>query len=140
MKLNAKRTILIGFAFLSICSFWQLYNSVIPLILTNTFKMDETLSGVIMAADNVLALFLLPLFGMLSDRCKSPLGRRMPFIVFGTLISVALMLFLPLLDNSYFAAPAMWKEIAFIAVLLCLLVAMGTYRSPAIALMPDLTP
>ena len=140
MKLNAKRTILIGFAFLSICSFWQLYNSVIPLILTNTFKMDETLSGVIMAADNVLALFLLPLFGMLSDRCKSPLGRRMPFIVFGTLISVALMLFLPLLDNSYFAAPAMWKEIAFIAVLLCLLVAMGTYRSPAVALMPDLTP
>jgi maltose/moltooligosaccharide transporter len=140
MKLNAKRTVLIGFAFLSICSFWQLYNSVIPLILTNTFKMDETFSGLIMAADNVLALFLLPLFGMLSDRCKSPYGRRMPFILFGTLAAVVLMLFLPLLDNSYFAAPALWKEVAFIVVLLCLLVAMGTYRSPAVALMPDLTP
>ena len=70
MKLNANRTILIGFAFLSICSFWQLYNSVIPLILTNTFKMDETLSGVIMAADNVLALFLLPLFRLAGTLIK----------------------------------------------------------------------
>ncbi|NCB32410.1 MAG: MFS transporter, partial [Erysipelotrichia bacterium] len=72
MKLNVKRTVLVGFAFLSISAFWQMYNNVIPLMLTNTFKMNETWSGVIMAADNVLALFLLPLFGSLSDRCKSP--------------------------------------------------------------------
>ncbi|MCI2048265.1 MAG: MFS transporter [Lachnospiraceae bacterium] len=140
MKLNVKRTVLVGFAFLSICSFWQMYNSVIPLILTNTFHLNETFSGVIMAADNILALFLLPLFGSLSDRCRSPHGRRMPFIVAGTLSAVVLMLFLPLLDNSYSAAPAAWKQFLFIAVLLVLLVAMGTYRSPAVALMPDVTP
>ena len=63
MKLNSRRTILTGLAFLSICAFWQMYDSVIPLILTKTFHMNETFSGAIMAADNVLALFLLPLLG-----------------------------------------------------------------------------
>ena len=140
MKLNTKRTILIGLAFLSITAFWQMYNSVIPLILTNTFHLDETVSGIIMAADNILAIFLLPLFGTLSDRCQSPLGRRMPFILFGTLAAAALMMFLPILDNSYSAAPASWKMILFIAVLLCLLIVMGIWRSPAVALMPDATP
>lgn len=140
MSLNTKRTVLVGFAFLSICAFWQMYNSVIPLILTNTFHMSETLSGIIMSADNILALFLLPLFGAISDRCKSPLGRRRPFILFGTAAAVALMLFLPILDNSYAAAPAAWKLGAFILVLGGLLVAMGSYRSPAVALMPDVTP
>lgn len=62
MKLDNKRTILTGFAFLSICAFWQMYNSIVPLILTNTFHLNETYSGAIMAADNILALFLLPLF------------------------------------------------------------------------------
>ena len=85
MKLNTRRTILAGFAFLSICAFWQMYDNLVPLILTNTFHMNETLSGVIMAADNVLALFMLPLFGSLSDKCGSKLGRRRPFILFGTL-------------------------------------------------------
>ena len=57
MKLNVKRTVLIGFAFFSICAFWQMYNSVIPLMLTNTLHLDETISGALMALDNVLALF-----------------------------------------------------------------------------------
>ena len=124
MKLNVRRTVLVGFAFLSICAFWQMYNSVIPLILTNTFHMNEMYSGIVMAADNLLALFLLPLFGTLSDRCRSPLGRRMPFVLFGTLAAVILMLGLPVLDNSYAAAPAGWKLTAFICVLGGLLVAM----------------
>jgi len=140
MKLNVKRTVLVGFAFFSISAFWQMYNNVIPLMLTNTFNMNETLSGVIMAADNILALFLLPLFGTISDRCKSPLGKRMPFIVFGTLGAIVLMMFLPILDNSFYASPSAWKLGLFIGVLLCLLVVMGTYRSPAVALMPDVTP
>ena len=67
MKLNYKRTILIGLAFLSISAFWQMYDNVVPLILKNTFGMGESVSGVVMAADNVLALFLLPIFGTLSD-------------------------------------------------------------------------
>ena len=81
MKLNYKRTILIGMAFMSISAFWQMYDNVVPLVLSNSFQLDETLTGVIMAADNVLALFLLPIFGSLSDKVKSPLGKRMPFIL-----------------------------------------------------------
>ena len=140
MKLNIRRTVLIGTAFLSICAFWQMYNSVIPLMLTNTFHINETFSGAIMAADNVLALFLLPLFGSLSDKSRSPLGKRRPYILRGTIAAVILMLLIPVLDDSYSSAPSSWKIFLFILVLGCLLVAMGSYRSPAVALMPDVTP
>ena len=140
MKLNTNRTVLVGFAFLSICAFWQMYDNLVPKILTETFGIGESISGVIMASDNILALFLLPLFGGLSDKCTSRLGRRRPFILFGTLASVALMMALPLLTDSYHAAPAMWKTVCFIITLGLLLIAMGTYRSPAVALMPDVTP
>ena len=140
MKLDTKRTILTGFAFLSICAFWQMYDNLVPLILTGTFHLNETISGTIMAADNVLALFLLPFFGSLSDRCRSSLGRRRPFILFGTLASMVLMLLLPLWADSYNAAPSAGKLALFIVSLGLLLVAMGTYRSPAVALMPDITP
>ena len=140
MKLNVKRTVLVGFAFLAISAFWQMYDNLVPKILTETFGIGESLSGVIMAADNVLALFLLPLFGGLSDKCTSKLGRRRPFILFGTLVSVALMMALPALTDSYHTAPSTWKTLCFILTLGMLLVAMGTYRSPAVALMPDVTP
>ena len=140
MKLDNKRTILTGFAFLSICAFWQMYNSIVPLILTNTFHLNETYSGAIMAADNVLALFLLPLFGAISDRTSTKIGKRMPFILFGTGLAIILMNLLPMIDNSYAAAPSSFKTISFVVVLGLLLVAMGTYRSPAVALMPDITP
>ena len=140
VKLDTRKTVLVGMAFLSICAFWQMYNNVIPLILTNTFHLNETISGVIMAADNVLALFLLPLFGGLSDKCQTRIGRRRPFVLAGTIAAVILMMLLPLLDDSYFTAAATWKLAAFIGILGCLLVAMGTYRSPAVALMPDVTP
>ena len=140
MKLNNKRTILVGLAFLSICAFWQMHDNVIPLILTKTFHMNETYSGVIMAADNILALFLLPFFGSLSDRTSTKLGKRMPFILFGTGCAVILMNLLPLLDNSYAAEPSPLKLASFVIVLALLLIAMGTYRSPAVALMPDVTP
>ena len=140
MKLNNKRTILVGLAFLSICAFWQMYDNVIPLILTKTFHMNETYSGAIMAADNILALFLLPFFGSLSDRTSTKLGKRMPFILFGTGCAVILMNLLPLLDNSYAAEPSPLKLASFVIVLALLLITMGTYRSPSVALMPDVTP
>ena len=140
MKLNVKRTILVGFAFLSISAFWQMYDNLVPKILTETFGIGESISGVIMAADNVLALFLLPLFGGLSDKCSSPLGRRRPFILWGTLAAVVMMLALPLLTDSFHAAPASWKTVCFVIALGMLLITMGTYRSPAVALMPDVTP
>ncbi len=140
MKLNNKRTILVGLAFLSICSFWQMYDNVIPLILTKTFKLHETFSGAIMAADNILALFLLPFFGALSDKTTTRLGKRTPYIIGGTAAAVILLNILPVLDNSYYAAPSTGKMVAFVICLGLLLIAMGTYRSPAVALMPDVTP
>ena len=133
MKLNYKRTLLVGLAFLSICAFWQLYDNVVPLILKNTFNVPDDIAGVIMALDNVLALFLLPLFGKLSDGCRTRLGRRMPFIIGGTLGAVILMNLLPAADRQQ-------NLVMFIIALGLLLIAMGTYRSPAVALMPDVTP
>lgn len=133
MKLNYKRTVLIGLAFLSICAFWQMYDSIIPLILQNTFGIGETLTGTIMAADNVLAIFLLPLFGALSDKTDTRVGRRMPFIVTGTVLAVIFLMLLPIADRQI-------NVVLFIVSLFALLVSMGLYRSPAVALMPDLTP
>ena len=140
MKLDNKRTVLTGLAFLSICAFWQMYNSIVPLLLTNTFHLNETYSGMIMAADNILALFLLPLFGSLSDKTSTRIGKRMPYVLFGTGAAIILMNILPIIDNSYSAAPSGFKTVSFVIVLGLLLVAMGTYRSPAVALMPDITP
>ena len=133
MKLNYKRTVLIGLAFLSICAFWQMYDNIIPLILQNTFGIGETLTGAIMAADNVLAIFLLPLFGALSDKTDTRFGRRMPFIVTGTVLAVIFLMLLPIADRQV-------NVVLFIVSLFALLVSMGLYRSPAVALMPDLTP
>lgn len=133
MKLNYKRTLLIGLAFLSISAFWQMYDNIIPLILKNTFHMKETMTGVIMAGDNVLALFLLPIFGALSDKVDTKIGKRMPFILGGTALAVILLMILPYADRTQ-------NLVMFIVVLFMLLISMGLYRSPAVALMPDLTP
>ncbi|MGN0388099.1 MAG: MFS transporter [Suilimivivens sp.] len=133
MKLNYRRTFLIGLAFLSICAFWQMYDNIIPLILQNTFGIGETITGAIMAADNVLALFLLPVFGAISDRVDTKFGKRMPFIVGGTVLAVIFLMILPAADRRE-------NLILFVIALFALLVSMGLYRSPAVALMPDLTP
>ena len=133
MKLNTKRTIFIGLAFLSISAFWQMYDSIIPLILQNTFHLNESVIGAIMAMDNVLAVFLLPLIGTLSDKVNTPIGKRMPFILGGTAAAVVLMMLLPLADASA-------NLTLFILALALTLLAMAMYRSPAVALMPDLTP
>ena len=133
MKLNYKRTFLVGLAFLSICAFWQMYDNIIPLILQGTFHLNETLTGAIMAADNVLAVFLLPLLGSLSDKADTRWGKRTPFIVVGTVLAVVLMMLLPHADKT-------GNFVLFVISLFFLLIAMGLYRSPAVALMPDLTP
>ena len=160
MKLNYKRTFLIGFAFFGILLLWQVYDSWCPTFLTDIFARRfygmssadlkasdpnhilhvQWIVGIIMACDNLAALILLPLFGRLSDRTHTKIGKRMPFILFGTGCAVILMNILPLLDNSYAAQPSGLKTASFVIVLGLLLVAMGTYRSPAVALMPDVTP
>lgn len=133
MKLNYKRTFLIGLAFLSISAFWQMYDSIVPLMLQNTFHLGETVTGALMAMDNVLAIFLLPFFGALSDKADTRIGKRMPFIVVGTVLAVAFLMLLDAADRS----ENLWM---FVGVLFLILLAMGLYRSPAVALMPDLTP
>ena len=220
MKLNYKRTICVGFAFFLICAFWQAYDNTIPMILTNKFGMSQAWSGLIMALDNVLALFMLPLFGALSDKTNHPLGRRTPYILYGTIVAVVAFLALSFVDGiqlrhikeaariddpaslaviyeaekdetlltpdgETFVLSEMFTEeeftmirstakvvgggtepsprytsyvvparqayarsvtsshpstlILFIALLLIVLIAMATFRSPAVALMPDVT-
>jgi len=158
MKLNYKRTFLVGLAFFSISAFWQMYDFVIPLILGDTYNLNYKQTGVIMGLDNLLALFLLPLFGALSDKK----GVRMPFIKFGTALAVVFMMFIPLLQNNnvavsnavadffvrlfptlqthYEATVRIASLGLFFLALGVLLVSMGLYRSPAVALMADVTP
>ena len=133
MKLNYRRTFFIGLAFMSISAFWQLYDSIVPLILKHTFEIGDTLAGGIMAIDNILALFMLPLFGAFSDKVSTAIGKRMPFILGGTAVAVISMVLIPVADNLV-SLPL------FVLVLLVALVAMSTYRSPAVALMPYVTP
>ena len=184
MKLNYKRTILVGFAFFLICTFWNAYDTIIPKILTDKFGMTQANSGIIMALDNVLALFMLPLFGTVSDKCRHRLGRRTPFILYGTIVAAVLLVGLSFVDNmqlknieavakiddpaaleilydaeqdeiiqtpdgqvvparQLYARQATKANprtlVLFIAVLLVILIAMATFRSPAVALMPDVT-
>lgn len=133
MKLDVKRTIIVGLAFMGISAFWQLYDFIIPLVLTNVFYASDTISGFVMSLDNILALVMLPLFGSLSDKTQTRFGKRMPFIIGGTVITVLSMTVLPYaidLDNV----------IVFVIGLLLVLFALSSYRSPAVALMPDVTP
>ena len=171
MKLNYKRTILVGFAFFLISAFWQAYDAIIPLIMTNHFGLPQTASGAIMSIDNVLAVFLLPIFGAISDKVNTKYGRRTPFVFFGTIAAVIAFFALTFIDNyqlSKVIAEGIsgleqgnmgddafaklvsektlaitlanpWPLIGFIATLLVVLVAMATFRSPAVALMPDVT-
>ncbi len=229
LKLDHKKTIKVGFAFAIIQCFWVVYDYVIPLLIDNAFGLSNAMRGLIMGLDNLLALFMLPLFGKISDSCKSKYGRRTPFIVLGTLAAIVLMIFIPVTtasqlkeanvirndletrfiedaafrqekltefyddaesgENKYiskivfdelsgkiskeefvnlttddeagyfnrFAKDGMNRYINdqvynqvtkqhsvrlvfFILILFLVLVAMGTYRSPAVALMPDVTP
>lgn len=132
-KLNYGRTFFIGLAFMSISSFWQVYDNIIPLIMKNTFGLGETITGMVMALDNVLALVLLPVFGSISDKVDTKLGKRTPFIIVGTALAVSFMLILPFADRAQ-------NLPLFVGALFGALVSMGLYRSPAVALMPDLTP
>ncbi len=132
MKLNYKRTILIGFAFMSILAFWQFYDQVIPYILENIFGLSTFSANAIMSIDNILAIFMLPLFGALSDRTKTPLGKRTPYILIGTIAAVILMVVMGFMENSR-------NFTGFLVSLVLILIVMATYRTPAVAYMPDVT-
>jgi len=102
MKLNYKRVMLVGFAFLVIQAFWMAYDAIVPLMLVNKFGMNQTWSGLIMAVDNVLAIFLLPIFGTLSDKCTSKYGKRTPYIVIGTICAAIAFMGLSFVDYAQY--------------------------------------
>ena len=171
MKLNYKRVLFVGMAFFLISAFWQAYDAITPLILTNHFGLPQSVSGTIMSFDNILAVFMLPVFGALSDKVNTRYGKRTPFIFFGTIAAVIAFVCLTFIDNYQLSllaaegipsltAGTMSEEafslfvrettlaltlknplplIGFIATLLLVLISMATFRSPAVALMPDVT-
>ena len=156
MKLNYKRTILVGFAFFLISAFWQAYDAIVPLILTNHYGLPQSASGVVMSIDNVLAVFMLPIFGAISDKVNTKHGKRTPFIFFGTIAAVISFVAMTFIDNYQLTLLANngvadvegalkitmenpLSLVGFIATLLVVLIAMATFRSPAVALMPDVT-
>lgn len=152
LKLNMKRTFLIGFAFFGILLLWQVYDSWCPTFLTDIIartKFDMTAAelkenpelllnvqwivGIIMACDNFAALILLPIFGNLSDRTKSPIGKRMPYILVGTFVSAVAFPFIPFLFDK-------GEVYGMVAMMVIVLIFMMMYRNPAVSLMPDITP
>ena len=142
MKLNTKRTLLVGLAFFTIQAIWQMYNTEVPLMLEKMLSDTEatifhaaktTVINFIMTIDNILALFMLPLFGVLSDKTHTRIGKRMPYILVGTAFSVTFLILMPI----FYAIDSF---IGFFLMLGGLLLAMSVYRSPAVALMPDVTP
>lgn len=142
LKLNWKRTFIIGFAFFGILLLWQVYDSWCPTFLTelfkNSFNITESeqvqyLVGIIMALDNLAALILLPIFGNLSDKTKSPIGKRMPYIIVGTLVCAIAFPFVPVF--FYYNNVA-----GVISMMAIIVIFMMMYRNPAVALMPDMTP
>lgn len=140
LKLNYGRTFYIGFAFFAILLIWQLYNHYSPLYLDALLKAKLTnedhrwyIIGIIMAMDNLLALFMLPLFGYLSDKTRTKYGKRIPYIVIGMILSI---LVFPLISVAYLLS-SLWGVILAMGAVLII---MNIYRSPAVALMPDVTP
>lgn len=138
LKLNLKLTFKIALAFFGILMLWQVYNTYCPIILEAMLKelgLKETnyLVGIIMALDNIAAIFIMPIFGRLSDKTHTRFGKRMPYIVLGMLLTIVTFPFIALM--------CMWNSFAgVITFMLLFLIIMQSYRSPAVALMPDLTP
>ena len=130
MKLNYPKTFLLGFGFFGVSVLWAVYNAFVPIFLSQRFGLEPGLIGFIMTLDNIAALFIQPPIGALSDRIRTPIGRRMPFILVGAPIAAVAFAFVPMAQ----ALPL------FIASIVTMLLAMAVYRTPVIALMPDITP
>ena len=153
LKLNVRRTALIGFAFFGILLLWQVYDSWCPTFLTDIFAHSfynmtsaelkasdpdkilevQWIVGIIMACDNLAALILLPIFGNLSDKTRTPIGKRMPYILVGTFVSAVAFPFIPLFFHYN-------NIVGMVAMMAIVLIFMMMYRNPAVALMPDITP
>lgn len=134
LKLNYKRTFYMGFAFFAILMLWQMYNYYCPLFLESMLGDSKAyVIGLIMAADNIFAIFMLPLFGSLSDKTHTKWGRRMPYMVVGMIASAICF---PLIAVMYYVN----SLVGLIIMMGLILIIMNIYRNPAVSLMPDVTP
>lgn len=137
MKLNIKKTLTVGIPFLSIMLLWQVYNWMVPLYLNDYFNKlfsgDKMVIGIIMALDNLFALFMIPLIASISDKSKSKIGRRKPFIILGITISAVFFTLIPFVKEQF-------GILILLANIIIVLISMNVYRGPAVALMPDITP
>jgi Na+/melibiose symporter-like transporter len=132
-RLSAGRTFLLGFGFLGVSLIWSLYNAYVPIFLKDSFHLSSTLIGLVMTIDNVLAILLLPYLGALSDRTRTRLGRRRPYILVGSALALVFFLLVP-------AANAVQRLGVMMLFIVALNLSMALFRSPVIALMPDITP
>ena len=132
-KLDYKAVALASLPFMGMISFWQVFDGIVPKMLTGTFGLDNTVTGAVMAIDNVFGLFLLPLFGILSDHCASKLGRRTPFILIGSLVATVAV---PLIAFANGARNLPF----FIFSILLTLFAICMYRTMTVAVVADITP
>ena len=130
LRLNYKQTFLIGFGFLASSLAWSIYNSQVPLILSERFLLSNTLIGTIMTIDNFFGVIFQPLIGAWSDNTRTRIGRRMPWIAIG----------LPLCAIIFSLVPLQQILFAFMAVIILFNLIMALWRSPVISLMPDVTP
>lgn len=130
MKLNYGKTFLLGFGFFGVSVIWGVYNAFVPVFLAEKFLLQPALIGFFMTLDNIAALFIQPPIGALSDRLRTPIGRRMPFILIGAPIGAVVFGFIPMAA----VLPL------FVACTSTLLLSMALWRTPVVALMPDITP
>ncbi len=130
MKLNYGKTFLLGFGFFGVSVIWGVYNAFVPLFLANKFGLAPAWIGFFMTLDNIAALLIQPPVGAWSDKLRTPLGRRMPFILIGAPVGAVVFGLIPLAA----VLPL------FVACTSTLLLSMAFWRTPVVALMPDITP
>lgn len=130
MKFNYGKLFLLGFGFFGVSVIWTVYNAFVPLFLANRFDLSPVVIGFFLTLDNIAALFIQPPVGAWSDRLRTPIGRRMPFILIGAPLSALAFGLIPLAS----VLPL------FVAGTSTLLLSMAFWRTPVVALMPDITP
>ncbi|HMX19545.1 MAG TPA: MFS transporter [Anaerolineales bacterium] len=129
-RLNYGKTFLLGFGFFGLSVVWGVYNAFVPIFLSEKFGLSPVVIGFFMTLDNIAALFIQPPVGAWSDRLRTPLGRRIPFLLIGAPITAVAFGLIPL--------PAILP--LFVACTSTLLLSAAFWRTPVIALMPDITP
>ena len=132
-RFSMSRTFLLGFGFLGVSIIWSMYNAYVPVFLKQSFGLPSTVIGLIMTIDNVLAIVVLPFLGALSDRTRSRLGRRRPYILAGSFMAAIFFILVPFANDTRSLSLMM-------GTIVLMNLAMASFRTPVIALMPDITP